>query len=45
MVFEQDESIEYDINNKALVGALMPAGVLRSQIGLTYTGEPVPESA
>ncbi len=52
MVFEQDESlevsqtnIEYGINNKPLVGVLMQAGVLCSQIGLAYAGEPVLESA
>ena len=36
--------IDRDINNKPLVDALLQAGIPRSQIILTYTGEPVPEA-
>ena len=36
--------VERDMNDKALVDALLQAGVPRSQIVLAYAGEPVPES-
>ncbi len=36
--------IDHDINNKPLVDALVQAGIPRTQIILTYLGEPIPES-
>ena len=36
--------IDYDINNKPLVDALVQIGVPRTQIILSYADEPVPET-
>jgi hypothetical protein len=37
--------IERDINDKALVGALVQAGIPREQIVLAYAGETLKESS
>jgi len=37
--------VEQDRNDKPLVDALLQAGVPRSQIILSYAGEPVPEAS
>ncbi len=37
--------IEYDVNDKPLVDALLSAGIPRNQIVLAYTGESTDEAA